>query len=330
MSGSLPRPPSYFADHLADLQARIRARVGQALRGTESAVLAEATEPPEGDTVFALDARVDDVVYDFFAGWGEEMPLVLIAEGIAGDGWKVFPEGASAAAASLCCIVDPIDGTRGLMYQKRSGWVLSAIAPLHGRMPRLSDITVAMQTELPTARSHLSDILWTEGGTLQAETHNLADGTTRPFRPRPSSACDLSYGFASVSKFLPLHKALTARFEERLLARVGAESHVFDDQYISSGGQLYELMCGHDRFVADLRPVFEDLTGRRGLCAHPYDLCTEAIARVAGVRVTGPAGEQLDAPLDIRARVAWLGYANRALQERLQPEVLGTLAELAG
>ena len=33
---------------------------------------------------------------------------------------------------------------------------------------------------------------------------------------------------------------------------------VFDDQYISTGGQLYELAVGHDLFTADLRPAVLD------------------------------------------------------------------------
>ncbi len=68
----------------------------------------------------------------------------------------------------------------------------------------------------------------------------------------------------------------------------------FEDQYISSGGQLYELMAGRDRFVADLRPLMEKTLARRGLalgiCAHPYDLSTELIAREMGVIVTDRDG----------------------------------------
>jgi hypothetical protein len=30
-------------------------------------------------------------------------------------------------------IVDPIDGTRNIMYNKRSAWILSGIAPNTGR-----------------------------------------------------------------------------------------------------------------------------------------------------------------------------------------------------
>ena len=47
-------------------------------------------------------------------------------------------------------------------------------------------------------------------------------------------------------------------------------------------------MAGHDRFIADLRPLFERAAQRAApaLCCHPYDLCTELIARELGVIVT--------------------------------------------
>ena len=32
----------------------------------------------------------------------------------------------------------------------------------------------------------------------------------------------------------------------------------FEDQYLSSGGQIYELMAGHDRFVAEGVPLVDD------------------------------------------------------------------------
>jgi hypothetical protein len=42
-------------------------------------------------------------------------------------------------------------------------------------------------------------------------------------------------------------------------------------------------MAGHDRFVADLRPLFERRrAGGAALCRHPHDLCTELIARELG------------------------------------------------
>ena len=101
------------------------------------------------------------------------------------------------------------------------------------------------------------------------------------------------------------------------------KAHCFEDQYLSSGGQLYELMMGHDRFVADFRPLVEPFLERRGLalgiCCHPYDVCTELIAREAGVIVTDEHGRALNAPLTIDADVAWVGYANDAIRHEIEP-----------
>ena len=92
---------------------------------------------------------------------------------------------------------------------------------------------------------------------------------------------------------------------------------MFDDEYLSSAGQLYELMIGHDRWMADLRPLLQPArraAGRAPLfCAHPYDLSCELIAREAGVIVSDPRGARLAAPLDVTSDVAWIGFANAAL-----------------
>ena len=97
---------------------------------------------------------------------------------------------------------------------------------------------------------------------------------------------------------------------------------VFDDEYISTGGQLYELLVGHDRFLADLRPVFFEALGLpKKLVCHPYDICVELIARNAGVLVTDEKGQPLSAPLDIRADINWCGYANLTLKKRIEPHL---------
>src|SRR5262249_54461695 len=103
-------------------------------------------------------------------------------------------------------------------------------------------------------------------------------------------------------------------------------------QYLSSGGQLYELMVGHDRFNADLRPITlaasEPNAPAPRQCAHPYDLCAELIAREAGVIVTDERGEPLRAPLDLHTNVAWIGYANAAIRRQLEPALMALLEEL--
>lgn len=318
----LPHPPAFYRDRLIDLHARIRNH----LREVQSAAAEDFTaarQPAEGDTIFRLDEHADEIVRTYVAEWAEEAPVLLIAEGQPGDGGVVFPDGTPRERAAFTCIVDPIDGTRGLMYGKRSGWVLSGIAPApEDGLPRLDQIVVAVQTELPTLRSHLSDVLWAATGTgAEAETVDLHSGARRPFRPCPSQAATLEYGFAAISKFLPAHKALMGRIEERLYAALlpGGEPQVFDDQYISTGGQLYELMMGHDRFVADLRAYLGERTGHTGLTVHPYDLCAELIAREAGVEITDERGGRLATPLDIRLGCSWAGYANPRLRASIEP-----------
>ena len=63
-----------------------------------------------------------------------------------------------------------------------------------------------------------------------------------------------------------------------------------------------------------------------GICCHPYDLCTELIAREAGVVVTDARGERLLAPLDVETDVAWVGYANPAIRAQIEPQLQAALA----
>jgi len=95
---------------------------------------------------------------------------------------------------------------------------------------------------------------------------------------------------------------------------------VFDDQYICTGGQFYELIVGHDRFNADLRPIFYAMQGQpEGLCCHPYDCATLLIAEEAGVVITDGRGQPLDGPLDVTTGLSWAGFANQKLREKIEP-----------
>ncbi|MDO8540260.1 MAG: hypothetical protein Q7S40_07440 [Opitutaceae bacterium] len=90
----------------------------------------------------------------------------------------------------------------------------------------------------------------------------MGTATRSRFTPRPSKARDFKHGFASFARFFKAGKALTAQIEEAFWAELRGEAPetaplVFDDQYISTAGQLYELelLAGHDRMVADIRPL---------------------------------------------------------------------------
>ncbi len=66
-------------------------------------------------------------------------------------------------------------------------------------------------------------------------------------------------------------------------------------------------------------------SAHQSLCCHPYDLCTELIARECGVVVTDERGAPLDAPLNVEADVSWVGYANAGLRATVEPVLQAAL-----
>jgi hypothetical protein len=213
------------------------------------------------------------------------------------------------------------------MYDKRPAWSLAALAPQRGARTHLGDIVVAAMTELPTSKQAQVDQLSAVAGRgVRSERIALADGSRRRWRPRPSRARDFAHGFAALARFFPEGKGLLAAFEEDLWRELGLHGRdggqlVFDDQYLSTGGQLYELLAGHDRMLGDLRPLAYARCGlpETSLACHPYDICTALIAREAGCIVEAPEGGPLRCPLDTTFPVAWMGYANPFLARRVGP-----------
>jgi fructose-1,6-bisphosphatase/inositol monophosphatase family enzyme len=296
--------------------------------------MASIDRDDEGDTIYAIDVIGETIVTRIAAALAHECPVVIIAEGLPG-GRRIYPSGADDASADCCIIVDPIDGTRGLMYQKRSAWILTAVAPNRGRGTSLRDIELAVQTEIPLVKQHLSDQLWAvRGRGADAERHNRLTGERLPIRLRPSAAASIAHGYATVVRFFPSARDELAAIDEAIVyGALGpyspGKAHCFEDQYASTGGQLYELVAGHDRFIADLRPLLRPILAKRGLppalTCHPYDICCALIAEESGVIVTDPRGEPLDAPLNVEAEVAWAGYANARVRSQVEPLLQQTL-----
>jgi hypothetical protein len=80
------------------------------------------------------------------------------------------------------------------------------------------------------------------------------------------------------------------------------------------------LIVGHDRFNADLRPLFYQMQNQpEGLCCHPYDCPALLIAEEAGVIITDARGNKLNAPLDCTSGVSWAGFANQTLRAQIEP-----------
>lgn len=317
-------------DQLRQMQREIRDVI---LRSHSAGDLHETAKTTAADTIYKIDAHVEPIIERYCEEWSKTAPLVLIAEGIedenGNEGLKIFPHGAREEDAKVRLIVDPIDGTRQIMYDKRSAWSLAGVAPNKGPNTRLRDIEIAVMTELPTSKAGFGDVLWaTRGGGAGGVRQNLFNNTEAPLRFSPSKAKDINHSFAMIVDFFPGTKVLAGEMMEYIARHlIGAadvtRATVFEDQYISTGGQFYEMIVGHDRFNADLRPIFYRLQGQpEGLCCHPYDCATLLIAEEAGVIVTDALGKPLDGPLDCTTGLSWAAFANEDLRKAIEPLML--------
>jgi len=299
-------------------------------RRLESGNFAKISAVTAADTIYHVDKLSEAAIFAWFeAKWPKSWPVEIVMEGIEDHESVTFPRGTPVKKTIFKCILDPIDGTRNLMYDKRSAWILTGLAPQLGPKTCLADIQVAVMTELPTTKQWRADQFSGLRGQgpkgIVAEAIDVGSGRVKRFTPRVSQAKDFKHGFASFARFFPEGKALTAKIEEALWAELyqgGAKSSplIFDDQYISTGGQLYELLVGHDRMIGDIRPhVFRKLGIESSLTCHPYDICTELILREAGGIVEAIDGRPLRQRLDTTTPVAWIGYANETLARQVRP-----------
>lgn len=327
---SVPIPD--LLEPIKSLHRLIRDSVVQACEEQSVQALSAVAKEEGGDTIFQIDRVSEATLVEVLAKEiAVHTPLVLIAEGLENQGMRVLPDGADAEEALLRIIVDPIDGTRGIMTQKRSAWILTGVAPNKGSDTCLADIELAVQTEIPLVKQHLCDTYWAvKGQGAFAERTNRLTQEVQPLPVRPSPETHLENGFITIARYFPGAQAkfgaLYDHWMEQLLGPpLHGKAQCFEDQYISTGGHFAELMSGHDRIVADLRTVLKE--GPIGLCSHPYDLCTELIAREAGVVVTDPSGEPLRAPLDVETDVGWIGMANQGLYDLTMPVLQDLLRE---
>lgn len=321
---------------IRSIHAAIRDAVVAACEATAVEQLSAVVAEEAGDTIFAVDRVSEDVLLEHFTDLANEWSCVLIAEGLGHTGRAVLPHGSDPEQAELRVIIDPIDGTRGLMYQKRAAWILTGVAANRGETTSLADIELAVQTEIPLIKQHLCDTLWAiTGQGTGGERLNRITGETQPLQPQPSGARSIVHGYGGIARFFPGARGELATIDDLVVGQLlgpvqRGRALAFEDQYISSGGQLYELIVGHDRWIADLRPLIEPMLQQQGLslglCCHPYDMCTELIAREAGVLVTDAHGEPLRSPLDVTSDVAWVGCANRTIFDQVMPALQSVLA----
>ena len=137
--------PRVLLQPLLELHDAIRHAVVDACERTATADLAEVAADEEGDTIYRIDRVSEEMLVAGLSEIARSEPLLLIAEGLPEAG-LVLPEGGRPEDCRWRLIVDPIDGTRGIMYQKRSAWILTGVAPNRGPSTRLRDVVLAVQT----------------------------------------------------------------------------------------------------------------------------------------------------------------------------------------
>lgn len=325
-----------IAESIKRLHEIIRDDVVSASENSNLLRLSQVAREVEEDTIYFIDRISEKHIIEYFeTDIIKIAPVILIAEGIAENGNVVLPAGTSENDADFRIIMDPIDGTRELMYQKRSAWVLTGIAPNKGKHTNLQDIEFAIQTEIPIVKQHLSDVVSAyKGNGIEAHRYNRITGDYQPINLQPSSAQSIKHGFAMIARFFHGARDILAQIDEEVISDILGDVQTgkalcFEDQYLSTGGQIYELISGHDRFVADLRPLLKDVLVERGislgLCCHPYDLCTELIAREAGVIITDENGDPLKAMLNVTDNISWIGYANNSIKRQVEPHLIHAL-----
>lgn len=324
---------------------RLLIRFGEDVR--DSVLMAREAQAPEAlaeiaavtaaDTIYRIDRVSEEAILRWFSRhWPADLPAEIILEGCEDQEPITLPKHIRLVDTKYRLILDPVDGTRCAMHDKRSAWVLAAAAPQRFGATRLADLQVAAMTEIPVSSAEWGEQVSGVRGAgrpgILAESINLRNGRRRPLSVRPSGATDCRHGFGSFVKFFPEAKGITAQIEELLWKSLYPESGtcpVFDDQYLSTAGQIRELISGKDRFVADLRPLLLGRLGKnQSLTCHPYDICTGWLLEELGGVIEHPGGGRCDAPLDTTSPVAWVGYANPTLAREIGPALRAAIAEV--
>jgi fructose-1,6-bisphosphatase/inositol monophosphatase family enzyme len=323
---------------LVDLGLQVRKRLLSAFEISQDE-LARVVAREGGDEIFAIDRHVEPVIVEAIEAWPDELkPLRLIAEGLGEDG--ILHIEAPGAAPRRTVIIDPIDGTRAIMYQKRSAWFVAGVAEhADGREPRLRDIDAALLLELPALKQTLADHYTAVRGQGMEAWRTALDGSApQRLNVQPSSATTLLHGHAHVANFFPGVKRMAADLLEKIVeatltAEYDGQALVYDDQYPATAGQMVELIRGADRFTCDLRPLMNRILAhgnpdyRLAHTCHPYDCGAALVAEEAGVVLTNGTGGPFDAPLDVHTPMHWCGYANKEIQRQVEPVILEWLAE---
>jgi hypothetical protein len=320
-----------------ELRAVTRGALLEAEQEGSLATLARPHGQGQGDVTFGLDLPSEARIEAWQLELAREEPLSVLTEDA---GWRhLGPDGTGGVRAlpgfdhgGPRIAIDPVDGTRNLMADLRSAWTVVAFAPPGPAQPRLADCTAGVASEIPGTLARAYRRLFATGARCSFEVCDLEHGQRlRAGELRADDDDRADHGYFPFFRYEPAQRpaiaSLEADFFARLARHEGAQTRsIYDDQYISSAGQLVQLALGRYRMVVDPR----EIVGRRfqvpGVTSKPYDLAGAVVcARAAGAIVTAAEGGPLDFPIDATTPVGYAGYANEPTRKRLQPHWLATL-----
>lgn len=322
---------------IRDLHFKIHDAVRTRLFEQDASLYAVANEDGDGDVSYNIDITSEETIDHFFSRNPIEGGVVVISEG---SGKQVYPAAIDESEARYRLLIDPIDGTREIMYNKRSAWVITAVASNRGDATNLSDVFLSVQTELPVKKQTLASFVYAEKGCgAWEEIWDIGNRSKiiKAERLQPSKSKTIDHGYAVFSNYFPGARDVISLLADTVLSKIGINNQsdkaiVFDDQYISSGGQIYLLASGAYRFTADIRPALTRISNERGiglaLCCHPYDIGGLLIFLEAGGIMTDLSGNSITYPMDTQTRCGWLAYANSSIRELMEPAVLAEIRKL--
>ncbi|MCH2156663.1 MAG: inositol monophosphatase, partial [Opitutales bacterium] len=290
------------------------------------------------DIIYQIDTVSEAVILEWFSReWTDLPPVRLVMEGAESEGQLIYPT--MDQSPEWICLIDPIDGTRGIMYDKRSAWFIAGIAPIaKNKEPSTEDIVVSVLVELPTSKAGYADSFYAIKGCgldgVFGERIQLFTGEKGPLKPSPYQGTDITHGFFSFAKFFPEGRLTLTRLEIELIDSIHGLTEsgspvIFDDQYMSTGGQFYEILMGHDRAIIDARREVYMAEGLDNiLTCHPYDIGAWLILEESGCIIERPDGGPLDFRVNTTEAVSWAAYANPQLAFHIRPVLKQLLKKL--
>lgn len=320
----------------AEIRTDVRAALWNVTEGQRDDVAAIVGRGA-GDATFAIDVVAEDAVLRWFEAVACWSPLSLMTEDV---GWRHRGPRPGAAPGTDSVelpdfdhggpriALDPIDGTRNVMHDLRSAWVVVSFAGPGPRQPRMTDISLGLLSEIPDTRTRIArefDAVQGEGASvLTIESHPATGDASRsePEALRVDEDPRLDRGYFPFFGYEPDGRRQAQLLAARVIGRVGSKdpsfdpTTVLDDQYISSGGQLALLCLGTYRAIIDARPSLNERHGAPQQTAKPYDVAGAIlIAREAGCTVTRANGSPIDFPIDVTTHVEFAAFHNEATRE---------------